>query len=291
MSRRMRSKCRSLSVSLSRPRRSRAIARTRRAETVSSGLLASASTARRTRRKASSLERRVPVISESALGARRSALGAWNSGIGTSESKSSSGALSTTSSGAMSAIAGRAAPSSRSRPRPRPPRRPRRGRSESAPSARRSPLGVAEVRAGSAGAPSATSTSIWPFSRRETLMSPFAAASWQKRENLAMPRLPSSKLESISCMTCLRRSERMTSPLRFMRFTASVTSSHGSRLRGLLFVGLHEAGERVVAVVLVAVHDEQVARALADADADHVLAVLLELVTRLEKSESPERRM
>jgi hypothetical protein len=40
---------------------------------------------------------------------------------------------------------------------------------------------------------------------------------------------------------------------------------------------LHEAGEGVVAVVLVAVHDEQVTRRLADADADDVLAVFLEL--------------
>jgi hypothetical protein len=49
-------------------------------------------------------------------------------------------------------------------------------------------------------------------------------------------------------------------------------------LRRLFLLGvLHEAGERVVAVVLVAVHDEEVARRLANADADDVLAVLLEL--------------
>src|SRR6185295_18786952 len=49
-------------------------------------------------------------------------------------------------------------------------------------------------------------------------------------------------------------------------------------LRRLFLLGvLHEAGEGVVAVVLVAVHDEQVARRLPDADADDVLAVLLEL--------------
>ena len=48
-------------------------------------------------------------------------------------------------------------------------------------------------------------------------------------------------------------------------------------LRGRLVARLHEAGEGVVAVVLVAVLHEQVARRLADADADDVLAVLLEL--------------
>ena len=70
----------------------------------------------------------------------------------------------------------------------------------------------------------------------------------------------------------------MTSLLRFMRCTASVTSSHGSYLRaGSSSDALHEAGERVVAVVLVAVLDEQIARRLANADADDVLAVLLEL--------------
>jgi hypothetical protein len=46
---------------------------------------------------------------------------------------------------------------------------------------------------------------------------------------------------------------------------------------GFLIGRLHEAGERVVAVVLVAVHDEQVARRFANADADDVLAVLLQL--------------
>ena len=70
----------------------------------------------------------------------------------------------------------------------------------------------------------------------------------------------------------------MTSLLRFMRCTASVTSSHGSYFRaGSSSLLLHEAGERVVAVVLVAVLDEQVARRFANADADDVLAVFLEL--------------
>ena len=44
-----------------------------------------------------------------------------------------------------------------------------------------------------------------------------------------------------------------------------------------VFVGLNEAGERVVAVVLVAVLHEQIAGRLTNTDADNVLAVFLEL--------------
>ena len=43
-----------------------------------------------------------------------------------------------------------------------------------------------------------------------------------------MPRFFSSNIGSISCITCLRRSERITSPFICMRLMASVTSSHGS---------------------------------------------------------------
>ena len=43
-----------------------------------------------------------------------------------------------------------------------------------------------------------------------------------------MPRSFSSNEASISCMTCFRRSERMTSPFFFIRPTASLTSSQGS---------------------------------------------------------------
>ena len=45
----------------------------------------------------------------------------------------------------------------------------------------------------------------------------------------------------------------------------------------LLVAGLHQAGERIVTVVFVAIHHQQVAGALANAHADDVLAVLLEL--------------
>ena len=51
----------------------------------------------------------------------------------------------------------------------------------------------------------------------------------------------------------------------------------GVPLLHIFFALLDQAGERIVAVVLIAVHDQQVARRLADADADDVLAVLLEL--------------
>ena len=43
------------------------------------------------------------------------------------------------------------------------------------------------------------------------------------------PAYGSSKFESICCMTCLRRSERMTSPFRTICAAASRTSSQGSR--------------------------------------------------------------
>ena len=49
-----------------------------------------------------------------------------------------------------------------------------------------------------------------------------------KRENFDMPRFFSSKVGSISCITCFRRSLRITSPFFDMRVMASVTSSHGS---------------------------------------------------------------
>src|SRR5450759_1850097 len=48
-------------------------------------------------------------------------------------------------------------------------------------------------------------------------------------------------------------------------------------LHCFLFAAPDQAGERVIAVVLVAVHDEEVARGFADAYSDDVLAVLLEL--------------
>ena len=43
-----------------------------------------------------------------------------------------------------------------------------------------------------------------------------------------MPRFFSSNVLSISCITCFRRSDRITSLLRCMRVIASVTNSHGS---------------------------------------------------------------
>ncbi len=48
--------------------------------------------------------------------------------------------------------------------------------------------------------------------------------------NFEKPMEPSSKAGSISCMTCLSRSERMTSSRLIMRSTALLTSCHGSWL-------------------------------------------------------------
>ena len=139
------------------------------------------------------------------------------------------------SASAASCAASRTSPSTgvrsnRSRPRPRRPRRLRRSSRSRSLSSRRASAGAAALGL-EAGAtlPSGVSISSWPLSSFVTLSSPFWAASWTKRENFGMPRFFSSNDASISCMTCLSRSERITSPLRFMRFTDSVTSAHGSQ--------------------------------------------------------------
>ena len=151
--------------------------------------------------------------------------------------------ISAVSSSATSTSAPRSAPSSagspsrgsrsrspRSRPRPRRPRRPRRSRSSRPSRSRRSSAGTVGVAAAAATTvPSGTSTSSWPLSSLVTFRSPRCCASCTKRENFGWPRFFSSNDASISCITCLRRSLRMTSPLRFMRPTASVTSSQGSQ--------------------------------------------------------------
>ncbi len=67
------------------------------------------------------------------------------------------------------------------------------------------------------------------FSVLVTTRRPRCAASLTNRENFGIPRFFSSNVLSICCITCLRRSARITSPLRFMRAIASETSSHGSR--------------------------------------------------------------
>src|SRR5438552_19172444 len=51
----------------------------------------------------------------------------------------------------------------------------------------------------------------------------------------------------------------------------------GILLYDLLLTALHQTSEGVVAVVLIAIHDEEIARRFADADANDVLAVFLEL--------------
>ena len=164
------------------------------------------------------------------------------SSVGDASGATTSPSIATTvASMASAASAGASVPSvgtraSRSRP-PRPRPRPRRRReprsspssfsaaSSSAPAT--SPLATAgEVPALLPGG----AISNWPFSSRVSVSSPFCAASCTNFENFDMPRSFSSKPLSMSCMTCLRRSARMTSPLRTMRASDSVTSSHGSRL-------------------------------------------------------------
>ena len=123
--------------------------------------------------------------------------------------------------------------SKRSRPRPRRPRRPRRSRSSRASRVSRdSPsAGTSAAAGGGTGGrpPSGTSISSCPLSSFVTVSNPRCWASCTNRENFGWPRFFSSNDASISCITCLRRSERITSPLRFMRPTASVTSAHGSQ--------------------------------------------------------------
>ena len=71
-------------------------------------------------------------------------------------------------------------------------------------------------------------TSYWPFSIFLSSSSPFWAASVRKRENLLKPMAFSSKVESMSSITCLRRSDRMTSRRFAICSTAFCTSVHGS---------------------------------------------------------------
>ena len=249
---RMRGKLRSLRLSLSRPSSSRAFARRSPARTDSSPVV-SAATERRTRSYASSRVRRSPLApicsAESARSARGVTSGrggrgarprgrAGSAGVAVSiESGMPSGAVADTA--ASSLAAGASAPatrgrSSRSRPRPRRPRRlrpPSRLASAAAtgsvPRADSSAAAVSASRA-SPMAPLGRPISSCPFSSLVAESRPRCTASCTKRENFAMPRSFSSNELSISCITCLRRSERMTSPLRCMRLTASVTSSHGS---------------------------------------------------------------
>src|SRR2546430_126340 len=79
------------------------------------------------------------------------------------------------------------------------------------------------------GTPAPSAISYCPLSSLVRWMRPLWAASttnFEKREN---PASFSSKVGSISCMTCFKRSERMTSLCAVICFTASTTSSQGSR--------------------------------------------------------------
>ena len=66
--------------------------------------------------------------------------------------------------------------------------------------------------------------------------SPRLDASLMNLLNLENPKLPSSKFPSSSIMTCLSRSERMTSPRFCIRASADSTNSHGSEGLSLVSV-------------------------------------------------------
>ena len=82
------------------------------------------------------------------------------------------------------------------------------------------------------GAAAPSSISYWPLSSLLATMSPRRRASSTNFEKRFMPTFFSSNDGSISCMTCLSRSERITSPRFFISSTASTTSSQGSRRTG-----------------------------------------------------------
>ena len=258
---RMRGKFRSLRLSLSWPSTSRALVRTTLARTAASPEVRAA-TVRRRRSNASSRVRRSPVAPIGSAGAgcggrsgrgprsgRAERVGGVTAGTANASAPSTGalGAAAATGDGTPASIAIAASPSSgsspgrsvrgrssRSRPRPRRPRRPRLPTALSpAASAGASVRAASSAAAFSAAraspfAPLGRPISSWPFSSFVAERRPRCTASCTKRENFAIPRSFSSNELSISCMTCFRRSERMTSPLRFMRLTASVTSSQGS---------------------------------------------------------------
>ena len=174
---------------------------------------------------------RMPSDAITAFGSTSSATGVAISAVSSSAtSDAASAAGASPSRGSPSR--GSRSRSKRSRPRPRRPRRPRRSsRASRDSSAGAAAFGATVSLAAATGAtvPSGTSTSSWPLSSFVTLIRPRCCASCTKRENFGCPRFFSSNDASISCITCLRRSLRITSLLRFMRPSASVTSSHGSQ--------------------------------------------------------------
>jgi hypothetical protein len=130
---------------------------------------------------------------------------------------------------------------SRPAERSRPPR-PRRLRPLRPPSSRLRPPAPTSSRAVSpcdrdgAGAEGATAlacgpgaTSYCPLSSLFRSTTPFCPASITNLLNRLNPAFRSSKFGSICCITCLSRSERITSPLRTIWATASAASSQGSR--------------------------------------------------------------
>ena len=261
-SRSTRLKNRSLRLSLSRPSSSNARWRSADAGTAASPCTMAAAV-RRTRSKASSLVRRSPERPMLSSGAWGLGLGAW----------AAAGGLATALSPVLGAsrCAGCEPVTSRSRrssprPRPRPPRRPRRPRSS------RSPLDAAPPCEGAAvgwlpgargdGIPavparadcSVGATSSCPFSSFVTLMRPCSAASWQNFENFDLPRFFSSN-DGVDVLHDLLEAVG-AHDVAVLDHAIDGFDDELPRipLHDFFLALLHEAGERVVAVVLVAVH-------------------------------------
>src|SRR5207245_2528744 len=103
----------------------------------------------------------------------------------------------------------------------------RRGRSSRGASPRGAPPAVGWAAA--PGTPGPSEISYWPLSSFLRLIRPRCAASTTNLLKREKPMSFSLNVGSISCITCFSRSERITSLCAVICFTASTTSSHGSR--------------------------------------------------------------
>ena len=133
--------------------------------------------------------------------------------------------------------------------------------------------------------------SYCPLSSLVTLISPLEPASVTNLLNRLKPAFRSSKFESICCITCLRRSERITSPFFTICAAASFTSSHGSRwadgVSGSLVRPARSLYEKYSSQFWISM-------SLADSLIPTPMTYLpysLSLMTSIEKSLSPESRM
>ena len=103
----------------------------------------------------------------------------------------------------------------------------RRGRSSRGASPRGAPVAVGWAAA--PGTPGPSEISYWPLSSFLRWIRPRCAASTTNLLKREKPMSFSLNDGSISCITCFSRSERITSLCAVICFTASTTSSHGSR--------------------------------------------------------------